>query len=339
MFNRPKHIALLILSFSITPLAWSAQVEVTAGNFVRAETDYYMGRTVAQVGIGRLAHARMPTAIEKQDVIRMNRDTIYSFGVFDLANPVEITMPEARGRFQSLQVINQNHYTVTVEHDPGTYTFSQENAGSRYLFVIIRTFMDPNDEADIVAANEVQDEIRVQQTDPGEFDVPDWDAESLTIVRGLLLALAATVSDSFDQAFGSKDEVDPIMHMLGTAAGWGGNPPEAAVYPSGFPAQNDGAVPHTVTVKDVPIDGFWSITVYNADGFMEKNDLNVYSFNGVTAETNPDGSVTIRFGGCADGRVNCIPITKGWNYAARLYRPRQEILDGTWVFPVPVPIQ
>jgi len=297
MFNRPKHIALLILSFSITPLAWSAQVEVTAGNFVRAETDYYMGRTVAQVGIGRLAHARMPTAIEKQDVIRMNRDTIYSFGVFDLANPVEITMPEARGRFQSLQVINQNHYTVTVEHDPGTYTFSQENAGSRYLFVIIRTFMDPNDEADIVAANEVQDEIRVQQTDPGEFDVPDWDAESLTIVRGLLLALAATVSDSFDQAFGSKDEVDPIMHML------------------------------------------WSITVYNADGFMEKNDLNVYSFNGVTAETNPDGSVTIRFGGCADGRVNCIPITKGWNYAARLYRPRQEILDGTWVFPVPVPIQ
>jgi hypothetical protein len=41
------------------------------------------------------------------------------------------------------------------------------------------------------------------------------------------------------------------------------------------------------------VDGFWSITVYNEDGFMEKNDLDIYSFNGVTAETNADGSSTI----------------------------------------------
>src|SRR4026208_1121061 len=32
---------------------------------------------------------------------------------------------------------------------------------------------------------------------------------------------------------------------------------------------------------------------------------------------------------------NCIPIVKGWNYTVRLYRPRPEILDGTWKFPEP----
>jgi hypothetical protein len=31
--------------------------------------------------------------------------------------------------------------------------------------------------------------------------------------------------------------------------------------------------------------------------------------------------------------ANCIPITKGWNYIVRLYRPRKEILDGAWTFP------
>jgi len=37
-------------------------------------------------------------------------------------------------------------------------------------------------------------------------------------------------------------------------------------------------------------------------------------------------------------RGNCIPITLGWNYAIRMYQPREEILDGSWQFPVPQPV-
>jgi hypothetical protein len=33
----------------------------------------------------------------------------------------------------------------------------------------------------------------------------------------------------------------------------------------------------------------------------------------------------------------CIPFTPGWNYTVRLYRPRKEILDGSWKFPEPQP--
>ena len=50
-----------------------------------------------------------------------------------------------------------------------------------------------------------------------------------------------------------------------------------------------------------------------------------------------DGSVTVHFGGCGDDRPNCLPIVDGWNYAVRLYRPRPEILDGTWTFPTAQP--
>ena len=88
----------------------------------------------------------------------------------------------------------------------------------------------------------------------------------------------------------------------------------------------------------MPVDAFWSVTVYNAEGYLEANDRNIYSYNGVTAEANPDGSFTLHFGGCDDGRVNCIPITPGWNYATRMYAPREEILSGEWTFPESEPI-
>lgn len=133
--------------------------------------------------------------------------------------------------------------------------------------------------------------------------------------------------------FGKKDEVNPIAHLIGTAIGWGGNPEYAAVYKGAYPNANDGKTVHRLTVKDVPVDGFWSISVYNDQGFFQKNDRNAYSLNSLTAKPNADGSYTVQFGGCANDSSNCLPIVAGWNYTVRLYRPRKEILDGTYKFP------
>ena len=80
-------------------------------------------------------------------------------------------------------------------------------------------------------------------------------------------------------------------------------------------------------------DGFWSITVYGEDNFLRPNDRGINALNKVTVKENADGSITINAGGCEDGRINCIPITKGWNYVARTYRPRPESVSGEWVFP------
>ena len=60
--------------------------------------------------------------------------------------------------------------------------------------------------------------------------------------------------------------------------------------------------------------------------------------NNVTAKPNADGSVTIQFGG-DESAPNCIPIMPGWNYLVRMYRPRNEILDGTWKFPEAHPVK
>ena len=304
---------------------------VTVDNFVRAETEMTFARYVKQGAFGKFLHIRQPTPIDKQDVIRMNLDTLYSLGVFDLTTPITIVKPAAQGRFQSMLVVNQDHSMLPVEHGAGEFTFTQEQIGSRYLFVIFRTFADANDPADIKAANALQDKIAVRQKNPGKFEIPDWDEASLKKVRDAINVLAATRTDTKDM-FGDKTKLNPISHLLGTAYGWGGNPKEAAVYDNVVPAKNDGKTPYCVTVKDVPVDGFWSITVYNKDGFMEKNDQNVYSYNNVTAKKNANGSITINFGG-GPNAINNLPVTPGWNYIVRMYQPKPEIINGSWSFP------
>jgi hypothetical protein len=72
--------------------------------------------------------------------------------------------------------------------------------------------------------------------------------------------------------FGDKANLKPFNHLMGTAYGWGGNPEEAVIYDNVVPTKNDGKTPYVLTVKDMPVDGFWSITVYNQDGYMKKND-------------------------------------------------------------------
>ena len=317
--------------------AASAAEKVTVDNFVRAETDMTFKRYVAQGAFGKFLHIRNMTPIDKQDVIRMNRDTLYSAGVFDLTTPVTIVKPDPGKRFQSMLVINQDHSMLPVEHGAGRFTLTHEKVGTRYAIVLLRTFADPNDPADMKAANALQDRVQTEQASVGTFEVPAWDEASLHTVRNALNVLAATKTDASGM-FGDKAKLNPIDHLLGAAYGWGGNPKEAAVYQNGLPPNNDGKAAYVLTVRDVPVDGFWSITVYNAKGFMEPNDRNAYSVNNVTAKRNADGSITVHFGG-DPAATNYLPITPGWNYVVRMYRPRKEVVDGTWKFPDAQPVK
>ena len=173
----------------------------------------------------------------------------------------------------------------------------------------------------------------------GKFEVPNWDPVSQKKIRDALSVLGSMLGDMPGAMFGSKSDVNPVSHLIGTAIGWGGNPTEAAVYLGVYPKANDGKVVHKLTAKNVPVDGFWSISLYNAKGFFQKNDLDSYSLNNLTAKPNPDGSVTVQFGGCQKSTPNCLPIMPGWNYTVRLYRPRKEIIDGSWKFPEAQPVR
>jgi hypothetical protein len=126
---------------------------------------------------------------------------------------------------------------------------------------------------------------------------------------------------------------------MGVAVGWGGMQKSDALYLPTQVANNDGKAAYTLTVpKDVPVRGFWSVTVYNQERFMVKNKYDSYAFNNITSEKNKDGSTTLHFGGNPKAK-NFLPIMDGWLYIVRFYQPSDAILSGEWQFPEAVEVK
>jgi hypothetical protein len=339
-----KLIPHLITVALMTPTLLYAQTSavntlVTVDNFARAESARFFGGVVKRGGFGQFAHHRELLPIDKQAVVRPNRDTLYSSAVFDLeAGPVTVNLPDAGDRYFSMIAIDENEYTQGVVYKPGNYTFSKEQIGTRYVLLGVRTLVDPARPQDVTAAHALQDAIKVRQDGgPGRFEMPAWDQTSQNKVREALLALASNVPDSGGM-FGSRKQVEPIRHLIGSASAWGGNPEKDAFYLNITPKQNDGKRVYQLKVKDVPVDAFWSVSVYNDAGYFQENTYGAYTLNNLTAKKAGDGSVTIQFGGCDGETANCLPTVPNWNYMIRLYKPQAEILDGTWTFPEASPL-
>ena len=308
-----------------------SSLKVDVDNFARAETHRMFADLQRNAGgVNRFAHNRKPASVDEQTVIRMNRDTLYSFAIVDLSAGATLTVPDAGRRYLSVMAVDEDHYVNRVLHDPGRYDLSVEELGSRYVAIAVRTLVDPRDPDDVEAVAAVQDQLRIDAVAGEPFELPEYDGASFDRTRTALLALASDMT-SFERSFGRKENVDPVHHVIGAAAGWGGLPDAEATYVGVSPGLPVGE--YELTVGDVPVDGFWSISVYNADGFFEPNESGAYSVNNITAAHNPDGTVTVRFGGDGDPKRNSLPITEGWNYLVRLYRPRPEILSGQWTFP------
>jgi hypothetical protein len=137
-------------------------VPVTVDNFVRAETHLYFGAVVKRGALGKFDHNREPTPIDDQTIVRMNRDTLYSAGVFDLgAGPVTITLPDPGSRFLSMQLIDEDHYTPMVAYGGGTHTLTRDDLGTRYVIAAVRILVNPSDPNDIAEVCRLQDAIRV----------------------------------------------------------------------------------------------------------------------------------------------------------------------------------
>ncbi|MFD6673179.1 DUF1214 domain-containing protein [Rhodococcus zopfii] len=306
-------------------------VHVNVDNFVRAETDRMFSDLQRDAGgVNSLLHNREPAAIDHQTVIRLNRDTLYSFAVVDISEGATLTLPEHGDRYVSAMIVDQDHHVGAIYHEAGKHRLETSRFGSSHVGVAVRTLVDPIDPDDLKAVAEIQDAIVIDAGAARPFVAPDYDKASLDATRTALLQLAAGLT-GFDAMFGTPDEVDPVRHLIGTAAGWGGLPSREASYIGVAPEAPAGN--YELTLADVPVDGFWSVSVYNAQGFFEPNSRNSYTVNNITAEPNPDGSFTVRFGDFPEGTPNAIPTPEGWNFLVRLYRPRAEISDGSWQLP------
>ncbi|MGF6228302.1 hypothetical protein QFZ27_002257 [Inquilinus ginsengisoli] len=326
--------AMSLLMASSAASAQTAAVPVSVETYSRAQTDVNFAGVVKAGGFGRFKHGRELAPPVQLGIVRPNRDTLYSFAILDLdAGPATVTLPDPGKRFMGMQVVNEDQYTRATFYDAGRHTLTREAVGTRYAIVVVRFLVDFANRADVAQVHALQDKVTLGQDRPGSFEIPDWDQARLRTIQAALQQLGTTVSDTRRMFGAGPDAVDPVRHLIGSAMLWGGYPEADALYLPTTPARNDGTTIHRLTVGDVPVDGFWSLTVYNSAGYLQANPENVYSVNSLTAKKGPDGAVTIQFGGCDGTVANCLPITAGWNYTVRLFRPRAEIRDGSWAFP------
>ena len=129
--------------------------------------------------------------------------------------------------------------------------------------------------------------------------------------------------------------------------GLGANLAEDAIYPLIF-ADSDGQpftgehsyVWHMTAEQIPPVNAFWSLTLYDAEGFQVANELNRFAIGDRDhLEFNADGSLDIWVQQASPGAAresNWLPAPAGgFNLCARLYYPKPAALDDTWS-PAPV---
>lgn len=305
---------------------------VTDENYGLAESEIIFAGYIEQIaaatgtdGMGEWLHLREGADPKDRTVMRINFDTIYSFVVLDLTESATLTMPETDGRYQSAWIITDEHYNPMALVEPGTYELTQENVGRRFAMIITRTqvnMMDPDDRAIV---HKIQDQLKIEQVDKGSFEPSgNWDMEEVLAMRAKYQQIGQEEGITSEVIFGKKGEVPLKEHNVGAAAGWGGLTPERAVYPVIFAESME---PQTLTLKDMPTEAFWSVTVYDAEGYPQGDFYNV---NSAFAVANDDGSYIIHFGGDKDA-VNHMDIFEGWNLTLRIYEPTEAYFNGEWV--------
>ena len=108
--------------------------------------------------------------LDQRTIVRVNYDTIYTFALLDLTEPVTLVMPETDGRYQSAWLITEEHYNPYAITEPGRYEITEENTGSKYLLLGMRTLVNMNDEEDVAKANDLVDQLEIIQASPGSYD-------------------------------------------------------------------------------------------------------------------------------------------------------------------------
>jgi hypothetical protein len=306
-------------------------IAVTVDNFVRAETDRRFAEAAARGAWGAFLHTREPPPATAGGYAE--RDTLASEALFDLdAGPVTITLPAAGERFLALVAVDEDRHLVAAVHVAGACTFTRAQVGTRYLYVVARTRADADDPADLALARALQDALLVAQAPGARLELPNWDPASQDAVRAALLALRATLPD-LRGALAARGTVDPVRQLIASAASWGELPECTAICLAFTPDHNDGVTAYRLAVGEVPVDAFWSITVYDAAGRPVHDAAAPCCLHSHAARRDEDGIIEVQFGGCEHGAPNCLHIVPGWNYVVRLWRPRPEALNGAWRFP------
>ena len=333
--------ALLISCFFLGSAAWAEPVSSVdkffrSGGVVTTPETYPTIETARQLLLAQeraevnlFAHTRRLTPTDDQPVVRMNRDTYYSFAVVDVSKGATVTLPPVpEGKYISVQPVTEDHRIQPMSYGSGTYQLATHLGSHLYLIVRLDSTLSQEE------ANALQDAMVIDAASAEPFLAEPVDKDAFeTVERSLREKLAElATADPGNVAKGmftaptddSRGLYTFDKYTVGAAVGWGGAQLRDNLYESSpdYPAKGC----YEATFEDPDNGAFWSFTIYDKKGFMF-NDVAHMSSD--IASPNADGTFTVRFG-CGTNAANNVPITNDtgvFNFVVRHYIPSERVRD------------
>lgn len=329
----------ILASLSFAGSIQAAQ-QVTPDNYARAEVDLSYQNIVKDVGSNKFRHDRQLIALDKQPAVTMNRDTVYSFGIFYAPKGTTVSLPKSKDdRYQSAMIMQNDDFTDQVFYGAGTYEIKSK---TDFVAIVVRTQVNPGDPKDIDYVHQLQDEINVQWpagTKVKAYKKVDWDQKSLKALRSQYQKEAAKLPNLNDTS-GARGQVHPDKLRLGASVALGLLPPADAVYLyRDYGLKGDQCYKATYNKPDFKNGGFFSFTMYGADKYLHSENSNL---NNRAIKFDTDGKFTIFYGPkerC--GKVDNWLPTPGdnWYLGMRIYRPGESVINGTYSIPEPIAVK
>lgn len=309
--------------------------EVTEATYPSAESARQFLQEQSAVGVNNFNHRRELTPTDRQTVVRMNRDTYYSFGVVNVSEGATLTLPEVpEGKYLSGMIITEDHRIYPMFYGEGEYDLTTHTGN--HVFVGIRLDATLSQQE----ANAIQDQVRITANSSVPFAAEPVDEASFRRVEDALKAKmpAIVARDGVNALVGcftspidaSSELFTQEKYEVCSAVGWGGAQMVDNIYElsPGYPSD----VCHQATFEDPGNTAFWSITVYNAAGFMFNDVANVSSD---TAAPNEDGTYTVSFGCGPDAPNNLETANESgvFTLGIRHYQPSDRVMNGYRLLP------
>lgn len=333
--------ALLISCFFLGSAAWAEPVSsvdkffrsggvlTTPETYPTIETARQLLLAQERAEVNLFAHTRKLTPTDDQPVVRMNRDTYYSFAVVDVSKGATVTLPPVpEGKYISVQPVTEDHRIQPMSYGSGTYQLATHLGSHLYLIVRLDSTLSQEE------ANALQDAMVIDAASAEPFLAEPVDKDAFeTVERSLREKLAElATADPGNVAKGmftaptddSRGLYTFDKYTVGAAVGWGGAQLRDNLYESSpdYPAKGC----YEATFEDPDNGAFWSFTIYDKKGFMF-NDVAHMSSD--IASPNTDGTYTVRFG-CGTNAANNVPITNDtgvFNFVVRHYIPSERVRD------------
>lgn len=261
---------------------WSADpapIGMTPAQYINSESRAFMADFLERAGINAFHHFVGLTKAADKWVVSPNNDTIYSLAIANAREGFTLELPEVGDRFLSTQIITEDHMTPFYIYGGGTHEFSAEQLQTDFVVVGVRMGTDGTDEDVKVVTESLQPQYKVIGAATAD-DLPEVDMELLEKVRAAMLAEYSKLPNSFGAMQKRVEDVSDWEYFTYVTAGaWGLSADENAMYAAGGPKDAKGGDCYLANFPEVPVEAFFSITVYGPEKYLMSDVDNIVSSN------------------------------------------------------------